>query len=190
MPFHLRLGTAAGEVAESGYGREGDAARFGGTQDALGDGMLGLTFQGRCQAQAASDSSRSPSGMHVGNAEAPFGQRSGLVEYDRLQIREPARRRPGRGSAGRCSPTRLVLTATTSGTASPSACGQAMTITVTARSIANARSRPSPSQTTKVSEPAAQGNDGQPQRRPVGQFLACGSVIPGLAAPCSITWDR
>ena len=48
---------------------------------------------------------------------------------------------------------RLVLTATTSGTASPSACGQAMTMTVTMRSTANGTSAPSASQTKSVAPP-------------------------------------
>ena len=48
---------------------------------------------------------------------------------------------------------RLVLTATTRGTASPSACGQAMTITVTMRSTANGASAPRANQTNSVVAP-------------------------------------
>jgi len=47
----------------------------------------------------------------------------------------------------------LVLTATTSGTARPRAWGQAITITVTARSMAKAKSRPSVSHTNRVAKP-------------------------------------
>ncbi len=56
-----------------------------------------------------------------------------------LELARRARRRHGRGSAGRCRRRAPCDTATTSGTASPSACGQAITITVTMRSIAKAK---------------------------------------------------
>ena len=59
----------------------------------------------------------------------------------------------------------------TSGTASPSACGQAMTSTVTSRSTANERSRRAASQTTRVTAPDAEGDDGQPERGAVGERL-------------------
>ena len=48
----------------------------------------------------------------------------------------------------------VVEIAMTSGTASPSACGQAITSTVTSRSTANAALRPAASHPTKVSAPA------------------------------------
>ena len=56
-----------------------------------------------------------------------------------------------------------------------------MTITVTVRSMANAKSLPMrTSQTKKVMRAAAQGNDGEPQRRGVGEVLGLRFAFLGL----------
>ena len=73
-----------------------------------------------------------------------------------------------------------VIIATTSGTASPRACGQVMTITVTIRSRAKANRWPRTSQTTSVIVPTDQGDDGQRKRGLVRQALGPGLARGGL----------
>ena len=54
---------------------------------------------------------------------------------------------------GRLQRTSTYLAATTNGTASPSACGQVMTITVTMRSRENSNAAPKLNQAKRVSNP-------------------------------------
>ena len=76
---------------------------------------------------------------------------------------------------------RLVLTATTSGTARPRAWGQQMTITVTMRSSAKARLSPTASQMAKRRPADAERAIGQAECGPVGQVLGAGAAGLGLA---------
>ena len=82
-----------------------------------------------------------------------------------------------------------VDTATTSGIASPRACGHAMTMTVTARSIAYDSGSPSASHTTKVSAPPPSATNvshsaARSARSCVLDFDSCASRTR------SMTWER
>jgi hypothetical protein len=114
--------------------------------------MLGLALQ-RCSEGEDLVFMKVGQRHDVGHAEAALGERSGLAKMtaSRLLARSKAVR-------FRMSSPLLaesdVDTATTSGTARPSACGHVMTITVTMRSIAKSSGRPAASQATRVADPA------------------------------------
>ena len=111
---------------------------------------------------------------HAGDTERALGQGPGLVEDDGSILR--ARSKAARSRISRPFwAVRLVLTATTSGTARPRAWGQVMTITVTMRSSANAKLSPRASQTAKVAAPDAKRDVGQPERGTVGDVLGAGA---------------
>ena len=95
----------------------------------------------------------------VDDAELTPRQRAGLVEDHGGELARLLETASIADEQPDCVRRDVVEMATTNGTASPSACGQAMTSTETSRSTANAPVAPSASHTTSVSAPVTDGDD-------------------------------
>ena len=114
---------------------------FRGGDDSHGDRMLRLAFN-RCRKAQGGCLVAILQQNQIADAEPALGQCACLVKDHGIQI---PRTLEGRTVANEQVPLRAasdVETATTSGTARPSACGQAMTMTVTIRSSAKVAPAP------------------------------------------------